>query len=186
LTRSVPAQPLLDQLAAAVDEGAHDEVADLGVGLHQGQHLLARQLDGVAGLDDADAGHRRAAEQRVGLAGERPRPVLHDQLLALWGEAQHVDAAAAQHEERHGRGAWLDQRVALTEGSHAAVRRDAADLRRRQLGEHQHRMTGVDDDRGTRIRHRDSVPPDGAFILGSCSPSATSSRRARCRLSPSS
>ena len=64
MTRSVPAQcvepirttspkPPRDQLDAAQDERPHQDLAQLGVGLHQREQLLAIELDHFTRLDGA-------------------------------------------------------------------------------------------------------------------------------------
>ena len=73
--RSVPAQwfepmqhdvaeAVRDQLDAAQDEGAHQDLAQLAVGLHQRQQVLAIELDHLAGLGRAHA-HEPAAGRRA-------------------------------------------------------------------------------------------------------------------------
>ena len=62
------AEPARDQLHAAQDEGAHQDLAQLAVGLHQRQQLLAVQLDHLARLRCTRAANERAA------AGEHVRP----------------------------------------------------------------------------------------------------------------
>ena len=67
------AEPARNQLDAAEDERPHEDLAQLGVGLHEGEQLLAIELDHLAGLADAQPAHRPAAGDHVAFAGELAR-----------------------------------------------------------------------------------------------------------------
>ena len=62
------AQIARDQLEAAQDERAHQDLAQLRVGLDEREQLLAIELDHFAGLADAQARERAAAADHVGFA----------------------------------------------------------------------------------------------------------------------
>ena len=53
------AEPVRDQLHPAQDEGPHDDLAELAVGLHERQQLFAIQLDHFARLDWRAIGRAR-------------------------------------------------------------------------------------------------------------------------------
>ena len=74
------AEPVRDQLHAAQDERPHEDLAELGVGLHERQQALAIQLDHFARLADARADERAAAREHVDFAGELARAMDDDQV----------------------------------------------------------------------------------------------------------
>ena len=53
------AEAARDQLDAAQDERPHEDLAQLGVGLHQREQLLAIEFDHLAGLGDVRPHQRR-------------------------------------------------------------------------------------------------------------------------------
>ena len=58
-TSTTSPMPLRDQLHAAQDERAHQDLAELGVGLHERQQLLAIELDHFARLARRAPGQAR-------------------------------------------------------------------------------------------------------------------------------
>jgi hypothetical protein len=70
-----------NQLEATQDERAHEDLAQLGVGLHDGQQLCAPQLHDFAGLTDSQSCDRRPAGDQAPLAGEGARTMADDQVL---------------------------------------------------------------------------------------------------------
>ena len=73
------AEVVRDQLDAAEHERPHEDLAQLGVCLHQRQQLLARELDHLTGCDRAQPRHRPAAGDHRRLAGELTRPMRDDE-----------------------------------------------------------------------------------------------------------
>ncbi len=59
-----------DQLDPPEYEGPHQDLAELGVGLHQGQQLLTSELDHLARLGHARAYQRAPAGEHVDLSRE--------------------------------------------------------------------------------------------------------------------
>jgi hypothetical protein len=57
------AEPVRDQLHPAQDEGPHENGAQLAVGLHECQQVLALELDHGASLARADADEPAAARE---------------------------------------------------------------------------------------------------------------------------
>jgi hypothetical protein len=88
-----------DQLEAAQHERPHENLAQLGVGLNQGEQLLARQLDDFAWRGYAQPGDRRPAGDHDGFAGELSRAVRHDQRVGGAGGPQGLHCAAEHQEE---------------------------------------------------------------------------------------
>ena len=72
------AEAVRDQLHPAQDEGAHDDLAQLAVGLHQRQQVLAIQLDHFTRCTDACPDQRAPAGEHVDLAGELARSMDRD------------------------------------------------------------------------------------------------------------
>ena len=89
-----------DELAAAQDEGAHQDLAELAVGLHQRQQPLALDLDHFPVLGAAQPHQAAAAREHVDFAGEVAGRVHDDELVAGRGRAHHVQRAARDDEER--------------------------------------------------------------------------------------
>ena len=67
------AEPVRNQLHPAEDEGPHEDLAQLAVGLHEGQQVLALELDHGASLARAEADEPAAAREHRDLPGELPR-----------------------------------------------------------------------------------------------------------------
>ena len=146
MTRSVPAQwldpiehdvaePVRDQLHAAQDEGAHDDLAQLAVGLHQRQQVLAIQLDHLARLAGTRPDERAAAREHLDLAGELTRSMDRDQRLGGAGWLDDLDLTFRDHEERHDLGPRFEEHLAALDRMPVPVRRDARDLRRASASE---------------------------------------------------
>ena len=64
------AQAVRDQLRPAKDERAHEDVAQLAVGLHEGEELLALELDHLTRLARLDAYEPAPTRQHGDFAGE--------------------------------------------------------------------------------------------------------------------
>ena len=70
-----------NQLGPAEDERPHEDLAQFGIGLYEGEQLLVIELDHLTRLADAQSRQRPAAGDHVALARELPRPVTDDQRL---------------------------------------------------------------------------------------------------------
>ena len=64
------ADPRRDELGAAQDERAHQDLAQLGVNLYQGDQLFTGELDHFAGVAYPDAEQRAPPRNQVRFAGE--------------------------------------------------------------------------------------------------------------------
>ena len=127
-----------DQLDAAQDERAHEDVAQLGVVLHERHELRTIQLDHFTRLGRARTNERRPSREHVGLAGELARSMLDDQIVRCRTPARpdDLDRAARDHEERHGSIAGLDEHVAARDVACPAVPADTRHLLTRERGKH--------------------------------------------------
>ena len=121
-----------DERAAPEDEGPHEDLAQLGVGLHEREELLPIELDHLAGVADAQARQRAAPGEHVALAGELPRAMRHDARFRPAGGTQHVQLAVHEHEERNDLLADVDQHLAPLDGAPASACGNPGDLRLRQ------------------------------------------------------
>src|SRR5439155_13934572 len=120
-----------DQLHAPQDEGAHEDRAQLAVGLDEGQQLVATDFDDFAVRSRPDLGEPAAARQHGRLAGKHPGAERDDDLLGgRW--ADDVDPAREDDEEPRRLLTRLHQHLALLDVAPAPVRADPGDLRRRQ------------------------------------------------------
>ena len=128
-------QPLRDQLHPAEDEGPHDDLAQLAVGLHERQELLAIQLDHLARLAGARPEKRAAPGEHVDLAAELTRSVQGDERFGGSGRPDDLDLTGGHDEERHDLVARLDEHLPALDLALAPVGVDARDLRRRQRRE---------------------------------------------------
>ena len=145
--------PLRRELHAAIDEGSHQELADLGVGLHDAQQLFASHLDHFARLAGSRAHQGAPPEDHVGFASELTRAVDRHQRVPRVRGADDLDLAGDDHEERHRGIARLDQDISAHDRTHDAVRGDSRNLRRRQRRENERRARGAHERCHTSGRH---------------------------------
>ena len=124
------AQFIAEELDAAQDERTHQDVAQLGIVLHDRHQVRAIELDDFARLGRPCAHQRGTARQHVGLARELARPVLDDELVRgrPGAGADDFHGAARDDEEGHPAIAGLDKDVAAFDGAGAAVPADARHL----------------------------------------------------------
>ena len=108
---------VLDQSDAAQDEGAHDDLADLGRADHQRAHMrgVERQRGAAVGAGPA-AGERIAPGELAHLTGELPDMMRRDRRLALEAVAPHDVDRALEHEPGGG--------IALADVEHHLARRE--------------------------------------------------------------
>jgi hypothetical protein len=124
-----------DQFEAPKDEGAHENLAELDIGLHQRLQSMAVKLNHFAGLFHASARQRPPSREHVGLSGKFSRPMIGDRQFAVCGRLQNLNLSGNDHKK------WNDY-VSLTDEHFSALDLavlshggDALDLRRRKLGE---------------------------------------------------
>ena len=143
------------QLQPAIDVGPHQNLADLGVRLHETLPLLPRQLDHFPRLGDASARQRAATEEHIGFARELAGSMDGDQRVAEVRRPDNLDLAGLDDKERHDGIAGLDEHVSARDRTHHAMRGDPRDLRGCQGREHERLVRGAQDwsDPGG-LRHR--------------------------------
>ena len=118
------------------DEGAHQDLAQLRVALHQRAQVLPIDGDDRAVGGGARAHQAAPGRQHVDLAGELPGVVNHHRLLAIANQPDDLDRPRQHHEESRVLLPHLDQHLARADVAAAPDAADALDLRRRKLGEH--------------------------------------------------
>lgn len=121
-----------DERHAPEDERAHENAAQLRIGLDQREQFVAVELDDLARLADPHPRQRAPAGEHVAFAGELTWAVGDDQRFSGGRWPQHLNPAAQHQKERDRAIAGIDEHVAQRDRAAAAVRRDAVDLRRRQ------------------------------------------------------
>ena len=147
-------RPFRKERHPAQDEGAQQDLAQLGVALHQQPEILAIDGDDGARVLDPPADEAPPRGEHVDLAGELPGPVHDDRLLAIADREHDLDRPLEHHEEARVLLADVEQQLAGRDLAALADRGDARDLRVGQLGEQlrgarQHRI-GI----GIGIGHR--------------------------------
>jgi hypothetical protein len=122
-----------NHLHPSQNEGAHDDLAELGIGLDQSQQVFVIELDHLARLADAYSGHRPAAGQHVDFARKLARAVHDDQRFrsAVW--PNNLELTRLHHKDRCDAVSLLDKDFAEEDRTRASMRRDTRHLRRRQL-----------------------------------------------------
>ena len=131
-----------NQSQAAHDERPHQDLAQLGVGLDQGEQFVAIELDHLARLAHLQACDRAPAGNHVGFAGEVPGSMPHNQRVGTLAGADRLDLAGHDDEERNGPAAHLDEHLAARGRPPASVRGNAGDL---LLGERRERALTTGD-----------------------------------------
>src|SRR6266550_4001292 len=126
------AEALIDQLQAAQDEGAEENVAQLGVGLDELEQLLARDLDDVRRRARLDASEEAPARQDRPLAREHPLTEARQVLARPAGWADEVEPSRDNHEDLGHRFARFAEGFAYLDFAVPAMGFDAGDLRGRQ------------------------------------------------------
>src|SRR6478672_2964482 len=122
-----------DQLEAPKNEGAHQDLAQLRIGLHQREELLATEFNHLPWFADAQPGHRRPTRNQVGFSREAPGAMADDERLPSVGDLQRLNLARDHDEARHDPIADIDQHFPARGRSSSAVRDDSRELRGRQL-----------------------------------------------------
>lgn len=136
----------------AQDEGAHEELAELAVGLQQRQQVFAIELDDFARFAGARPDERRAAGEHGDLAGELTGAMGGNERLGGAGWPNNLDLARRDDEKRHDVIARFDQHLAALDFTDVSVDRDPIDLRRRQSRKHALDQRGTG--RWKRLRFR--------------------------------
>ena len=126
------AEAARDQLHPAQDEGAHQDLAELGVGLHERQQLVAIQLDHLARF--AHAARKSAGRPEIMLASPVNWPGSWTTIDRFAGarRTDDLDLPGRHDEERHDLVARVHEHFARADLAYTTVRRNARDLLGRQ------------------------------------------------------
>ncbi len=120
-----------DQLHPPQDEGAHKDGAQLAVGLHEGQQVVAIDFNDFAVRAHADLRQPRAARQHRRFAREHPGAERHHDLLG-GRRADDIDLTRHHDEESRHLLPRLRQHLPGRDVAPAPVGSDASELRGRQ------------------------------------------------------
>ena len=126
------AEVAIDERETAKDERAHEDLAELGVRLHDLQQVLAIELDHVAGLRHSRRDEALPPREHVRFASELAGRVHRDDGLHALLRAEDLNLAAHDDEEARVHHACLDQHITALNGVRHAMRGDARDLRGRE------------------------------------------------------
>src|SRR6266699_6747448 len=130
------AESARDQDHAAEDEGAHEDLAQLGVGLQEEKKIIAADLDDFARLGSPNGHESAPPGQQVHLAGEVARAVGGYELLAAGGVADDFEAGGQDQKERVLLLPRFDEHFAALYAPLPATSGNARDLFRRQRRKH--------------------------------------------------
>jgi hypothetical protein len=117
-----------DEFDTPKDEGAHDDVAEFGVGLYECEQALPLELDHFPTLPYAHADQRVAAGEHSYLSGELPRAVGGDERFRSQRGPDHFQFTGGDDEERDIWVTLLDEDLAGGRGASRSLRRDALHL----------------------------------------------------------
>ena len=146
--------PVRDQLHPAQDEGPHEDLAELAVGLHERQQVVAIQLDHFARPRPRDRTSLRRPESMVTSPVNCPGRWTATSVSVAPDGRTMLDLTCRDDEERHDLIPRLDEHLARLDLAHVSVRRDARDLRRRQRRKHLVDTCGQGQgDWGSGLRH---------------------------------
>ncbi len=128
------AETLGDQLDPPKEEGPHENVGELAVGLEEVDEVGPLHLDHLSRLGDHEVHERLPSRQHVGLAGELAGFLNGHDLLGLRGSPNDLDRTLRDQEEGFRRLSRRLQHLAAAHRADAPARRDPLDLLRRQRG----------------------------------------------------
>src|SRR5262249_17480285 len=101
-----------NQLHAPENERAHDNLAQLAVGLHESQQLFPLELDQFAGFPHVYLNHCPAPGQRTGFPCELARTKSRDKLFVSPRRANNLQTPSSDDEETRILRAGFDKDVA--------------------------------------------------------------------------
>ena len=122
------------QLHPAQDEGAHEDLAQLAVGLHERQQVVTGDFDDLAGRRGPDMGEPTAARQHGDFATEHPGAERYHEVPLGGRRTDAVDLALHDDEQARHRLARVHQHLARLDPAAAPVRRDPGELRHGERG----------------------------------------------------
>src|SRR5215469_10435998 len=115
-----------------MDKRSHQQFADFGVGLNEGMHLVACQLDDFARGTHTEAHLRGPTEDHADVASELSRADSRDQNLVQCRWANDLDLTSLQYKERHVGLAAVDQHFAAGDWTNHSMRSNPCNLCRTQ------------------------------------------------------
>jgi hypothetical protein len=122
------------QLNPTKNESTHHDLAEFGIGLHQGHQLLTIHLDRLTRLGDTHSKESPSAGEHVDLARELTRAVDGDHGLSPAQWVHNFDLAGDNHKARDGAVSLFYEHLATLHQTHVPVRFHATNLGRRQFG----------------------------------------------------
>ena len=128
-------ESLRDQLDSPEDERAHQDLAQLLVGLDEAQKIPSVDLDDLGGRDGADRAEAPPARQHVGFARELTRAKRRDDALGARARLADIELALGDDEKRARLLAGFDEGFSGCNRSRASVPGEPRDLFRREGGE---------------------------------------------------
>ena len=129
-------KPFCQQRHATEDEGAHEQVAELGIALHQPAQPVEVDAEDLARFAHAAAHEVAAACERVDLAGELAGAVDGDEVIAGDAGVDDLEGAGEDDVDALRRLALLEHDLAGGDRAALGDLGDARELRARERGEH--------------------------------------------------
>src|SRR5258707_11325279 len=126
------AEALVEEHGSPEDECAHEDRAQVRVGLDEGEQPVSRHLDHLALRHRPNGGERPASRKHVELPAERAQVIGRDDLLTVARWTYDNELSPGDDEERVLLLASLEDHLAGLQRAKAAVLCDARDLRGRQ------------------------------------------------------
>ena len=128
--------PVREQAHPAQDEGAHERLAQLAVGLDHPTKPLRVEVEDVARLAHPSAHQAAPPGQHVDLAGELARLVDDDRIVSVEPRSYDLEAARQDHVDAASRVALIEEDLTRAHGHALGMRGEALDLRVAELREH--------------------------------------------------
>ena len=117
----------INQRHTTINEGQHENLAELGIGLHHGHQVISIEFDDVAGLLHAHTKQSPPAGQHAHFTGELPRPKQGDQRFGI-PRLNDFNLAGVDHENMNVTVSDLRKQFAALRATNAAVSSHSFDL----------------------------------------------------------
>src|SRR6516225_4882386 len=129
--RNVP-KALREQLCAPENESAHQDLAQLSIGLYKSEHVFTADFDDFARLTRPNPIQGTTAREGVDLAGELPRWDSRDRRLVSTGWTHCLQFSGNHNEDRYVFVPLFDEDLSGADRTSTTVCCDAVNLRRSQ------------------------------------------------------